>query len=297
MGVHFIGLGEVNMFNLAHALHKKGKVVTGSDEAIEVSLRPKLKEQGLLPDDMGWFPGNIHPQLEAVVLGSNAKNNNPELEKAQELGLKIYSYAEFLYELTKYKTRVVIAGSQRKTGVASIILNVLEYNNVEVDYALSALNGIRLTEQNDFIVVEGGDIPLSAMDNAPQFHLYRPNIALLSDIEWDGKGPYGDFENYTEQYRIFVDSIVKGGSITYNDEDVVVKKLVEASENPIRKLPYVTPDYQEVNGEVLLDTPDGELLLETSSATKLSNLAGAKWICQQMGVDEVEFYEAIATYQ
>ncbi|AEM69750.1 UDP-N-acetylmuramate--L-alanine ligase [Allomuricauda ruestringensis DSM 13258] len=297
MGVHFIGLGEVNMFNLAYVLHQKGEVVTGSDEAIEESLRPKLKEQGLLPEDMGWFPSKIQAQLDAVVLGSNAKKNNPELEKAQELGLKIYSYPDFLYELTKYKTRVVVAGSQRKTSVASMILHVLEYNNIEVDYALSATNGIRLTEENDFIVIEGGDIPSSAIDSAPQFHLYRPNIALLSDIEWDDKGSYGDFENYTEQYRIFVDSIVKGGSITYNDEDMVVKKLVEASENPIRKLPYVTPDYQEENGGVLLDTPDGELPLETSSATKLSNLAGAKWICQQMGVDEVEFYEAIATYQ
>lgn len=297
MRVHFIGLGEVNLFNLAAALHKKGETVTGSDEIFDESLKTMMEQQGLLSDGEGWFSNKIHAQLDAVVVGLKVKKDNPELIKAQELGLTIFSYPEFLYEQTQYKTRVVIAGSQGKSIIASMILHVLEYNDVDVDYALSTPNGVYLTEQNDFIVIEGQDNLSSVIDSTPQFQLYHPNIALLSDVEFTDNGNYSNIESYIEQYGLFVDSIVKGGSITYNDEDTELKKLVESSENPIRKFPYITPEYQEDNGEVFLDTPDGEMPLEISEATDLRNMAGAKWICQQMGVDEVEFYEAMATFK
>ncbi|MHA7832547.1 MAG: Mur ligase domain-containing protein [Flagellimonas sp.] len=293
MQVHFIGLGEINMFNLAIALRKKGEKVTGSDAVFDESLNAIMYEQGLEYNETGWSSDKINDGLDAVVLGASVKKDNPELVKAQKLSLPIFSYPEFVFEQSKYKTRVVIAGSKEKSTVASMILHVLEYNNVVVDYALATPNGIHLSEENDFIVIKGGDGPSSVIDPTPQFHKYQPNIALLSDIELKE----GDFETYAEQYSIFVDSIVKGGSITYNDEDAEVKKRVESSENPIRKFPYITPEYQEVDGEVFLDTPDGEMPLEISGETNLRNMAGAKWICQQMGVDEVEFYEAMATFQ
>ena len=297
MQVHFIGLGEVEMFNVALALHKKGDTVTGSDELFDESLKDVMRDQGLMWDEIGWFSNRVNSQLDFVVLGANVTSDNPELEKAKELGLRLVSCPEFLYELVKLKTRVVIAGSQRRSEVVSMILHVLDYNNIEVDYVLSSPNGIHLTEENDFIVIEGGDGPSSVIDAAPQFHNYQPNIALLTNIEFEEGSFYSDFETYAEQYGIFVNSIVKGGSITYNDEDVEVKKRVESSENPIRKFPYVTPAYQENDGQIFLDTPDGEMPLEISDETALSNLAGAKWVCQQMGVDEVEFYEAIATFK
>ncbi|MDF0717848.1 Mur ligase domain-containing protein [Muricauda sp. 334s03] len=296
MQVHFIGLGEINMFNLAIALHKKGETVTGSDETFDESLKAIMQEQGLVSNEAGWFSDRINDQLDAVVLGVTVERDNPELMKAKELGLRLVSYPEFLYELGKFKTRVVISGSQRKSNVVSMILHVLAYNEVEADYALTSPNGIHLTKENDFMVIEGNDGPSSVIDTAPQFHKYQPNIALLSDIEFDEDGFYSGFEAYSEQYGVFVDSIVKGGSITYNDEDVEVKKRVESSENPIRKFPYATPVYQEENGQVFLDTPDGDMPLDISGETALSNLAGAKWICQQMGVDEVEFYEAMAAF-
>ena len=297
MRLHFIGLGEAHMFNLAIALHKKGEVVTGSDEKFDGSLTSIMREQGLVSNQTGWFSDRINDRLDAVILGTAVKADNPELIRAQELGLKIFSFSGFLYELTKYKTRVVVAGSQRRFMVASMILHVLEYNDIKVDHAVSATNGIHLTNENDFVLIEGGDGISSIIDKTPQFLKYRPNIALLSDIEFEENGSYADFDTYAEQYSIFVDSIVKGGSITYNNEDVEVKKRVESSENPIRKLPYATPEYQEMDGEVFLDTPDGEMPLEISGRTALNNLAGAKWICQQMGVDEVEFYEAMATFR
>jgi len=296
MQVHFIGLGEVQMYNLAIALHKKGEAISGSDEVFDESLKTIMQEKRLSTEGEGWFSEKINDQLDAVVLGATVKEDNPELVKAQKLGLQIFSYPEFLYEQTKYKTRVVIAGSKQKNKIASMILHILEYNDVAVDYAVASPNGVHLSEENDFVVIEGGDIPSSIIDTTPQFHKYQPNIALLSDIEFQQGGFHSNFENYVEQYRIFVDSIVKGGSITYNEEDGTVKQLVESSENPIRKFPYATPEYQEADGQVFLDTPDGEMPLEISEATDLRNMAGAKWICQQMGVDEVEFYEAMATF-
>nr|WP_297785073.1 Mur ligase domain-containing protein [uncultured Allomuricauda sp.] len=296
MQVHFIGLGEINMFNLAIALHKKGETVTGSDEKFDESLEQIMQEQGLESNKAGWFLDKINEQLDMVVVGATVKKDNPELLKAQELGLQLVSHPELLFELCKFKTRVVIAGSQNRTRVTTMVLHVLNYNEVEVDYALSLPNGIHLTEGNDFVVIEGGDGSSSIVDASPQFHKYHPNIALLSDFEFKEGGFYTNFEIYAEQYGIFVNSIVKGGSITYNEENAEVKKRVESSENPIRKFPYTTPEYQEYDGQIFLDTPDGEMPLEMVETNDLRNMAGAKWICQQMGVDEVEFYEAMATF-
>ena len=296
MQVHFIGLGEINMFNLAVALHKKGETVTGSDEDFDESLRSIMKEQGLVFNEVGWFSDKINDQLDAVVVGATVKSDNPELVKAQALDLQIFSYPEFLFEQSKYKTRVVIAGSKERSTVALMVLHVLEYNEVEVDYAVTSPKGIHLTEANDFILIEGADGPSSVIHTTPQFHKYQPNIALLSDIYYDETSVQPDFDNNAETYAKFVDSVVKGGSITYNEEDVEVKKRVEASENPIRKFPYSTPAYQVMDGEVFVDTPDGEMPLKISGQEKLRCMAGAKWICQQMGIDEVEFYEAMATF-
>ncbi|MCR9227232.1 MAG: Mur ligase domain-containing protein [Flavobacteriaceae bacterium] len=297
MQVHFIGLGEMEMFNLAVSLHKNGDTVTGSDELFDESLKAIMQDQGLTSSGAGWFSDKISPDLDIVVLGTTVKQDNLELLKAQELGLRVVAYPDFLFELNKLKTRVVVAGSQNRSEVVSMILHVMEYNDIEVDYAVSVPNGIHLTDTNDFVVIEADDTPSSVLDTAPKFHKYQPNIALLSDIQFEENSLYTNFETYTEQYDIFVDSIVKGGSITYNDEDAEVKMRVEASENPIRKLPYVVPEYIEEDGQVFLDTPDGEMPLEISGKTALGNLAGAKWICQQMGVDEVEFYEAIAVFK
>ncbi|WP_127023861.1 UDP-N-acetylmuramate--L-alanine ligase [Flagellimonas beolgyonensis] len=302
MHIHFIAIGGSAMHNLALALLEKGYTITGSDDAIFEPSKSRLQSKGLLPEALGWYPEKIHAQLDAIILGMHAKADNPELLKAQELGLKIYSYPEFLYEQSKFKTRVVIGGSHGKTTITSMILHVLQYNEMEVDYMVGAqLEGfdrmVHLTDTNDFIVLEGDEYLSSALDRRPKFHLYKPNIALLSGIAWDHINVFPTFENYVEQFRIFVDSIVKGGSITYNLEDVEVKNVVEATENPIRKFPYGVPEHRVEDGITYLETPDGEMPLEIFGTHNLSNLAGAKWICQQMGVDEADFYEAITTFK
>ena len=302
MKIHFIAIGGSAMHNLALALNHKGYKITGSDDVIFEPSKTRLAEKNLLPVEFGWFPEKISSDLDAVILGMHAKADNPELLKAQELGLEIYSYPEFLYEQSKDKTRVVIGGSHGKTTITSMILHVLNYHGRDVDYMVGAqLDGfdrmVHLTTENDFIVLEGDEYLSSPIDRRPKFHLYKPNIALLSGIAWDHINVFPTFENYVEQFQIFVDGIVKGGSITYNEEDENVRKVVEASENAIRKLPYHTPDYTVENGVTLLETPEGPMPIEVFGKHNLSNLAGAKWICQNMGVDEDDFYEAIATFK
>ena len=301
MNVHFIAIGGAAMHNLALALHNKGLHVTGSDDTIFEPSKSRLNAAGLLPTQFGWYPEKITSNLDAVVLGMHAKQDNPELLKAQELGLKIYSYPEFLYEQSKHKTRVVIGGSHGKTTITAMILHVLNYHDIDVDYMVGAqLEGfdvmVKLTDDADFIVLEGDEYLSSPIDRRPKFHLYQPNIALLSGIAWDHINVFPTFENYIEQFKIFVDSITVGGSISYNTEDINVKTIVEQSENQIRKFPYQTPEHKIEAGLTYLDTEEGPLPLEVFGAHNLNNLAGSKWICQQMGVDQDDFYEAISSF-
>jgi UDP-N-acetylmuramate: L-alanyl-gamma-D-glutamyl-meso-diaminopimelate ligase len=302
MNIHFIAIGGAAMHNLALALHLKGDTVTGSDDVIFDPSKTRLEARGILPKAFGWYPDKITSNLDAVVVGMHAKADNKELLKAQDLGLKIYSYPEFLYEQSKFKTRVVIGGSHGKTTITSMILHVLHYFNRDIDYMVGAqLEGfdvmVKLTDENDFIILEGDEYLSSPIDSRPKFHLYKPNIALLSGIAWDHINVFPTWDIYVEQFKIFIDSIIKGGSITYNIEDAEVKKVVENSENTIRKFPYQTPDYIVENGITILETDEGSMPIEIFGKHNLNNLAGAKWICQQIGIGENDFYEAISTFQ
>src|SRR6187402_1820670 len=239
MKTHFIAIGGSAMHNLALALHNKGYQVTGSDDAIFEPSKSRLEKKGLLPVELGWFPEKITADIEAVILGMHAKADNTELLRAKELGLKIYSYPEFLYEQSKNKTRVVIGGSHGKTTITSMILHVMHYNNIEVDYMVGAqLEGfdtmVHLTEENDFIVLEGDEYLSSPMDRRPKFHLYQPNIALISGIAWDHINVFPTFENYVDQFKIFVDLIEQQGSLVYCELDPEVKAVCEKSRADIK---------------------------------------------------------------
>ncbi|MCH3881854.1 UDP-N-acetylmuramate--L-alanine ligase [Tenacibaculum aquimarinum] len=302
MKIHFIAIGGSAMHNLAIALHQKGYQITGSDDTIHDPSKSRLAKYNLLPEEFGWFPEKINSNLDAIILGMHAKKDNPELKIAQELGLKIYSYPEFLYEQSKNKTRVVIGGSHGKTTITSMILHVLNYHDKKVDYMVGAqLEGfetmVHLTEENEFIVLEGDEYLSSPIDMRPKFHLYKPNIALLSGIAWDHINVFPTFENYVEQFSIFTDSLVNGGIMVYNEEDTIVKEVVESSNNHIKKYEYNTPKHSIENGITFLETEEGDLPLEIFGNHNLQNLAGAKWICQHMGIDEDDFYEAIVTFK
>lgn len=302
MNIHFIAIGGSAMHSLAIALQRKGYHISGSDDAIFEPSRSRLENENILPQKMGWDASKITSNLDAVILGMHAREDNPELTKAKELGIKIYSYPEFIFEQSKNKTRVVIGGSHGKTSITSMILHVMNYHNREIDYMVGATlegldNPVHLTQENDFIVIEGDEYLSSAIDRRPKFHLYQPNIALLSGIAWDHINVFPTYQNYVEQFKIFINSIVNGGILVYNEEDQTVKELAETTENPIRKHPYSTPDYHTEDNTTILDAPEGELPLEIFGKHNMNNLAGSKWICQHMGIDEDDFYEAIATFK
>lgn len=302
MKIHFIAIGGSAMHNLALALHKKGDTITGSDDEIFEPSRDRLQNAGLLPEKEGWFPEKITSNLDAVILGMHAKADNPELLKAQELGLNIYSYPEYLYEASKNKTRVVIGGSHGKTTITSMILHVMNYHNKDIDYMVGAqLEGfdtmVKISDTADFMVIEGDEYLSSPIDRRPKFHLYKPNIALLSGIAWDHINVFPTWENYVEQFKIFLTKITDGGIIVYNEEDETLSQLVEETPNPIKKYPYRTPDFSVSNGVTLLETSEGDLPLEIFGRHNLNNLEGARWICQLMGIDTDDFYEAIASFK
>ena len=302
MRIHFIAIGGSAMHNLALALNQKGENVTGSDDEIFEPSRSRLKAKGLLPENVGWFPERITSDVDAVILGMHAKEDNPELLQAKQLGLKIYSYPEFLYEQSRNKTRVVIGGSHGKTTITSMILHVMNYHGKDVDYMVGAqLEGfdtmVKITNDNEFMVIEGDEYLSSPIDRRPKFHLYKPNIALLSGIAWDHINVFPTYQNYIEQFEIFLNKIMPNGAIVYNEEDTEVKRIVEATTNSLKKHPYQTPQYSVKDGETLLSTPEGSIPVEVFGKHNLNNLEGARGICKLMGIDSKKFYEAIATFK
>lgn len=291
------------MHNLALALHHKGFNVTGSDDEIFEPSKSRLANYGLLPAEMGWFPEKITADIEAVILGMHARSDNPELIKAKEMGLKIYSYPEYIYEQTKDKIRVVIGGSHGKTSITAIILHVLNYNQINCDYMVGAqLAGfdtmVKLSNEASFAILEGDEYLSSPIDRRPKFHLYKPNIAILSGIAWDHINVFPTFDNYVEQFRIFVDLIEKNGSIVYCTEDKAVERVVLDSKNSIEKTPYGIPDYEITDGiTYLFDNDKNKIPLLVFGEHNLMNVTGARLVCNKLGVSDENFYEAIQSFK
>ncbi|MCW8897059.1 MAG: Mur ligase family protein [Flavobacteriales bacterium] len=301
MNIHFIAIGGSAMHNLAIALHKKGYKVTGSDDEIFEPSKSRLAKHGLLPQTEGWKEENIRTDLDAVILGMHARNDNPELLKAKTLGLKIYSYPEYIYEQSKNKTRVVIGGSHGKTSITAMVLHVLQKTNIDADYMVGAqLEGfetmVKITDA-PVIILEGDEYLSSPIDRRPKFHLYQPNIALLSGIAWDHINVFPTFENYVEQFKIFIDLIEDNGYLAYYENDKILKELAEKTTKNITKVAYSTPSYYIDNGTTYLKTVDGDIPLIIFGEHNLQNLNGAKLICNQLGVKDAAFYKAITSFK
>lgn len=304
MRVHLIAIGGSAMHNMALALQEKGYEVSGSDDEINEPSKSRLAKRGLLPSEIGWFPGKINKDIDAIILGMHARADNPELIKAKELGLKIYSYPEFIYEATKEKTRIVIGGSHGKTTITAMILHVLNYNKIDTDFLVGAqLEGfdtmVRITKDAKVTVIEGDEYLASPIDRRPKFHLYKPNIALLSGIAWDHINVFPTFDNYVEQFRIFVDLIEPNGSLVYCVEDKELVKVAEVSgnRNNIKKLPYSVPPNKIVNGTTYLLVNGKEIPLSVFGDHNLMNLTGARLVCNQVGISDEQFYNAIQSFK
>lgn len=308
MNVHLIAIGGSAMHNMAIAMHKKGYKVTGSDDEIFEPSKTRLATYNLLPEKEGWDVNNIHQGLDAIILGMHARADNPELLKAQELGLKIYSYPEYIYEQTKNKTRIVVGGSHGKTTITAMILHVLNYHKLDCDYMVGAqLAGfdtmVKLTEEAKIAVIEGDEYLSSPIDRRPKFHLYKPNVAILSGIAWDHINVFPTFENYVEQFKIFVDLIEPNGSLVYCELDPEVKKVCESARADIKKLPYGIPHHEIENGTSFLDLnsptvhfPTGKVPLQIFGDHNLMNLNGARMVCNQIGISDDQFYIAIQNF-
>lgn len=302
MRVHFIAIGGSAMHNLAIALHLKGYQVTGSDDEIFEPSKGRLDKYGLLPAKIGWDETNVSSDLDSIILGMHAREDNPELLKAQNMGLKIYSYPEYIYEQTKQKTRIVIGGSHGKTSITSMILHVLNYHNIDHDYMVGAqLEGfecmVKLTENAKIAVLEGDEYLSSPIDRRPKFHLYHPNIALLSGIAWDHINVFPTFENYVEQFEIFIDKIEPNGTIVYCELDDKVKEVSEKAAVNVKQVPYATHKHRIENGVSILEDENGiEHALEIFGEHNLQNLNGALLVCEEVGVTQADFYTAIQSF-
>jgi UDP-N-acetylmuramate: L-alanyl-gamma-D-glutamyl-meso-diaminopimelate ligase len=299
--VHFIAIGGSAMHNLAIALNRKGYQVTGSDDEIFEPSASRLKKEGIYPTSIGWNEKNISTELDAVILGMHAREDNPELIKAKQLNLSIYSYPEYLYEQSKSKKRIVIGGSHGKTTITSMLLHVVKELEVEADYMVGAqLEGydcmVKLTDTAPYMIIEGDEYLSSPIDRRPKFHLYKPHIALISGIAWDHINVFPTFENYVEQFRVFCDCIEKNGKLIYNMEDVEVKKIGGKFEKSLHTIPYKTPEYNLTNTGTIISFQNKKYQLKIFGSHNLQNMNGAMCLANEMEISNHDFLNAMTSF-
>lgn len=298
--IHFIAIGGAVMHQLAIALHKKDNQVTGSDDAIADPALSNLREAGILPETEGWFPDRITPDIQAIVLGMHAKEDNPELKRAQELNIPIYSFPQYIYEVSKDKQRVVVAGSHGKTTITSMIMHVLKAAGRDFDYLVGAKvagfdGSVRLSDA-PLIILEGDEYPASAMERKPKIFFYHPHISVLSGIAWDHVNVFPTFENYVSQFAEYLKIMELETKLIYNGEDSEVKMVVAQSGDHLNAIEYCTPDYHHEGRDAVLDTPLGPVRVAVFGWHNLLNLEAARNVCNQLGVDDEEFYKHIPTF-
>ncbi|MFC3881415.1 UDP-N-acetylmuramate--L-alanine ligase [Algoriphagus namhaensis] len=298
---HFIAVGGAVMHNLALALVKKGYQVTGSDDEIYEPSKSRLAKAGILPEKYGWFEEKIHSGLDGIILGMHARIDNPELIKAQELGIPVYSFPEFIYNQSQNKTRVVIAGSHGKTSITSIILHVLKDQNVDFDYLVGAqIEGfdlmVRLSNA-PIIIIEGDEYLTSPLDRTPKFFHYKHDIALVSGIAWDHFNVFPDFDEYKDQFRKFVDLTPADGTLIYCETDPLVKEISLVSPTAGKKIPYHAHPSEIKQGKTTLITDNGPVSIQIFGEHNLQNLQGALHVCDALGISSERFYESLQTFK
>ncbi|MGD0582238.1 MAG: Mur ligase family protein [Bacteroidales bacterium] len=300
--VHFIAVGGAVMHNLAIALHKKGYIVTGSDDEIFEPSRGRLKEYGLLPSSMGWEASRISEDIDTVILGMHAKEDNPELKRAKELGIKIMSFPEYLYDQTKDKRRIVVAGSHGKTTTTAMIMHVLRTSGVSFSYMVgSSIDGfetmVGLSDESKIAVFEGDEYLTSPLDRRPKFHLYKPDIAVITGIAWDHMNVFPTFENYLGQFRIFIDTIAENGSLIFFGDDREAAGLSSEARSDIRRIPYKTHGYFQNKTGFYAATHDRVVPMRIFGEHNMQNLSAAREACHLAGVTDEQFYDSIRTFE
>ncbi|MFD1257616.1 UDP-N-acetylmuramate--L-alanine ligase [Mucilaginibacter terrae] len=301
MKVHFIAIGGSAMHNLAIALHKKGFEVTGSDDVLFEPSISRLSRYALLPDKNGWYPEKITDDLDAIILGMHARVDNSELLAAQRQNIKIYSYPEYIYEQSKEKLRVVIGGSHGKTTITSMILHALQAAGKQFDYLVGAqLEGFdTMVQLSDapLIIIEGDEYLSSPIDLRPKFHLYKANIAVISGIAWDHINVFPTFENYTEQFEIFIQTIQPKGTLYYAGNDRILQQLIADNRSAVVKTAYQLPHYEAVNGITSIISEHNKYPLQVFGEHNLLNLEAARSVCNELGIKANDFYSSMVTFK
>ena len=304
--IHFIAIGGAAMHNLAIALKRAGHIVTGSDDQIHEPSRGRLEREGLLPEKMGWDPGRITPKIDRIVLGMHARADNPELAAAQNLEMAVVSYPEFLYEAAADKRRVVIAGSHGKTTITAMVLHALATAAPErrpdfmVGAQLAGFDCMVQLSEADTIIIEGDEYLSSPQDLSPKFHHYRPHLALLSGIAWDHCNVFPTEENYADQFSEFLRRMEPGGTVVWCEEDPAVQRVVSSMKTERQDLdwvPYSTPAHRVENGQTWLENAGDDRLLKIVGAHNMVNLAGARAVCEAIGLAAADFEAAIANFE
>ena len=302
MRIHLIAIGGAVMHNMAIVLSRQGHQVTGSDDAINDPAKTNLSNAGLLPSSIGFDENNITTDIDVVILGMHARLDNPELKRAQALGLKIVSFPEYLFEIAKNKKRVVVAGSHGKTTITSMIMHVLHYAGLDFDYMVGArLKGfdtaVRLTENAPIIILEGDEYLASPLQPESKFMFYKPHVALISGIAWDHINVFPVYDNYVNQFVNFTNSIEPGGSLIWCEEDAELTRIAPQFSSAVKQVLYRTPSHEIENGVTSLITQDGDFTLEIFGKHNLMNLEGARLVCNEIGVSSEVFYKAIQSFE
>ena len=301
MRIHFIAVGGSVMHQLAIALHRKGYLVTGSDDEIFEPASANLKKEGIMPSQTGWHPENITPDIDAIILGMHAKDDNPELRKAREMGLKIFSFPEYIYKESEHKKRVAVGGSHGKTTTTAMIMHVLRYSKIDFDYLVGArLDGFDQSVQitnAPLIVCEADEYPASVIEKRPKFHFLFPHIAIITGIAWDHINVFPTFDFYLEQFKIFIEKIEKDGILIYNETDEVLKKLIDENKRgDIKYIPYQLPTYFIEHGITSVTIGKEKAKLKIFGNHNLLNLQAAYNVCKEIGINDIGFAKAIAGF-
>lgn len=300
MYIHFIAVGGAIMHQLAIALHQKGYKITGSDDEITDPAKTNLADKDLLPAEFGWFPEKITKELDGVILGMHAKGDNPELLKAKELNIPVYSFPEYIYEASKDKKRIVVAGSHGKTTTTSMIMHVLRDQQIDFDYLVGAkVEGFELSVKitdAPVIILEGDEYPASVIEKRPKIHFYHPHVSVLTGIAWDHVNVFPTYEFYKEQFAIYLRDMLEGSTLIYNAEDKEVVSLTEKITGHLKQIPYVTPNFKIQDNTVVLNTSEGKVSLQIFGAHNLQNMEAARKVCNTLDIEDADFYKSIASF-
>lgn len=288
------------MHQLALALQKQGYEVTGSDDEITDPAKSNLAAKGLLPDKFGWYPEKITKDIDAIVLGMHAKADNPELVAAKNAGIPIYSFPQYVYEVSKNKKRVVVAGSHGKTTITSMIMHILKDNGINFDYLVGARvagfdQSVQLTDA-PIIVLEGDEYPASVEEKRPKIFFYHPHISVLSGIAWDHINVFPTYENYFSQFEQYLKGMDSGAKVFYNNEDSEVQRAIATSGSNLLAVPYQTPPFHYEDGFPVLDTKDGPVKVSVFGRHNILNMQAAIDVCMELGIAEADCHKSIASF-